>query len=219
MILAGRALALVRGREYALPQDIQEIAPDVLRHRLVLSYEALADGVTRRHHRPHPLGRAGPELALRERMTRSAGMARHEAAPLGAETPEQLLLRLEWRVSAARRPAPVELPHVSRNGTDFRPPRVSPATTSGTSTGTSRADGHAVRPVHRGPRAHRVAPPACRRWGSAHRPGRRSSSWGARDTLARLLTRDGNRVGAILRQRDRGDAPAAEQPEPGSPRA
>src|SRR4029453_17575764 len=36
MILAGRALALVRGREYALAQDIQEIAPDVLRHRLLL---------------------------------------------------------------------------------------------------------------------------------------------------------------------------------------
>src|SRR5581483_6572660 len=46
MILAGRALALVRGREYALPQDLQEIAHDVLRHRLVLSYEALADRIT-----------------------------------------------------------------------------------------------------------------------------------------------------------------------------
>ena len=55
LILAGRALALVRGREYALPQDLREIAPDVLRHRLVLSYEALADGVSAgRHHRPHP---------------------------------------------------------------------------------------------------------------------------------------------------------------------
>ena len=36
----------MRGREYALPQDLREIAPDVLRHRLVLSYEALADGIT-----------------------------------------------------------------------------------------------------------------------------------------------------------------------------
>ena len=43
MILAGR-LALVRGREYALAQDLQEIAHDVLRHRLVLSYQALGDG-------------------------------------------------------------------------------------------------------------------------------------------------------------------------------
>lgn len=42
---AGRALALLRGRDYALPQDVFDVAPDVLRHRLVLSYEALADGV------------------------------------------------------------------------------------------------------------------------------------------------------------------------------
>ena len=45
-IIAGaRALALVRGRDYVLPQDVVDIAPDVLRHRLVLSYDALADGV------------------------------------------------------------------------------------------------------------------------------------------------------------------------------
>ena len=42
---AGRALALVRGRRYVLPQDIAELAPDVLRHRIVLSYEALAEGI------------------------------------------------------------------------------------------------------------------------------------------------------------------------------
>jgi MoxR-like ATPase len=35
----------VRGREYALPEDVRSIAPDVLRHRLVLSYEALSDDV------------------------------------------------------------------------------------------------------------------------------------------------------------------------------
>ncbi len=46
MILAGRASSFLRGRTYALPEDVRDIAPDVLRHRLVLSYEALADGVT-----------------------------------------------------------------------------------------------------------------------------------------------------------------------------
>jgi MoxR-like ATPase len=46
LILAARALAFVRGRGYALPQEVQELAPDVIRHRLVLSYEALADNVT-----------------------------------------------------------------------------------------------------------------------------------------------------------------------------
>jgi MoxR-like ATPase len=45
-IIAGaRALALVRGRDYVLPQDVVDVVPDVLRHRLVLSYDALADGV------------------------------------------------------------------------------------------------------------------------------------------------------------------------------
>jgi MoxR-like ATPase len=46
LILASRALALTRGRDYVIPNDIVELAPDVMRHRLVLSYEALADRVT-----------------------------------------------------------------------------------------------------------------------------------------------------------------------------
>jgi MoxR-like ATPase len=45
VIRAARALALLRGRDYALPQDIQEVAPDILHHRLVLSYDALADDI------------------------------------------------------------------------------------------------------------------------------------------------------------------------------
>jgi MoxR-like ATPase len=46
LILAGRALALLRGRDYALPQDVRDLALDVIRHRLVLSYEALAERVS-----------------------------------------------------------------------------------------------------------------------------------------------------------------------------
>ena len=46
IILAARALAFLRGRAYTLPQDVQDIAPDVLRHRIVLSYEALSDNLT-----------------------------------------------------------------------------------------------------------------------------------------------------------------------------
>jgi MoxR-like ATPase len=46
LILAGRSLAFLRGRSYALPQDVHDLALDVMRHRLVLSYEALADGVS-----------------------------------------------------------------------------------------------------------------------------------------------------------------------------
>jgi MoxR-like ATPase len=46
MVLAAQALALLRGRDYVLPEDVNAIARDVLRHRLVLSYEALGDNVT-----------------------------------------------------------------------------------------------------------------------------------------------------------------------------
>jgi MoxR-like ATPase len=46
LILTGRALAFVRGRMYALPQDVLDMALDVMRHRLVLSYEALSDNVS-----------------------------------------------------------------------------------------------------------------------------------------------------------------------------
>jgi MoxR-like ATPase len=46
LVEATRALAFLRGRPYALPQDMIDIVPDVLRHRLVLSYEALAEGVS-----------------------------------------------------------------------------------------------------------------------------------------------------------------------------
>ena len=46
LIEAGRALAYLRGRSYVLPDDVIDLAPDVLRHRLVLSYEALAQNVT-----------------------------------------------------------------------------------------------------------------------------------------------------------------------------
>ncbi len=46
MVEGARALALLRGRRYALPADLVDLAPDVMRHRIVLSYEALAEGVS-----------------------------------------------------------------------------------------------------------------------------------------------------------------------------
>jgi MoxR-like ATPase len=49
LIEAGRALAFLRGRDYLLPEDVTDLASDVLRHRLILSYEALAEHVTPDH--------------------------------------------------------------------------------------------------------------------------------------------------------------------------
>jgi MoxR-like ATPase len=46
LIEGARALGYLRGRTYVLPEDVTDLAPDVLRHRLVLTYEALADGMT-----------------------------------------------------------------------------------------------------------------------------------------------------------------------------
>ncbi|HEY0530898.1 MAG TPA: AAA family ATPase [Actinoplanes sp.] len=46
LVLAARALAYIRGREYVVPDDLSDLVLDVMRHRLVLSYEALSDEVT-----------------------------------------------------------------------------------------------------------------------------------------------------------------------------
>ena len=46
LILTARALAFVRGRDYILPQDVLDMALDVMRHRLVLSYEAISENIT-----------------------------------------------------------------------------------------------------------------------------------------------------------------------------
>ena len=48
LVAAARALALLRGRDYALPGDVHDVAEDVLAHRLVLSFDALADGIEAR---------------------------------------------------------------------------------------------------------------------------------------------------------------------------
>ncbi len=45
LALASRAVAYLAGREYVTPQDVKDIVPDVLRHRLLLTYEAEAEGV------------------------------------------------------------------------------------------------------------------------------------------------------------------------------
>ncbi len=46
LIEGARALAFLRGRDYALPEDVIDLVPDVFRHRLVLSYEALSEGLS-----------------------------------------------------------------------------------------------------------------------------------------------------------------------------
>ncbi|WP_460762892.1 AAA family ATPase [Nocardiopsis oceani] len=46
LVASARALALLRGRDYVLPDDVRVLAHDVIAHRLVLTFDALADGIT-----------------------------------------------------------------------------------------------------------------------------------------------------------------------------
>ncbi|MDB5850486.1 MAG: ATPase, partial [Rhodoferax sp.] len=46
LVEGARALAMLRGRTYALPEDMTDLVPDVLRHRLVLTYDALSEGLS-----------------------------------------------------------------------------------------------------------------------------------------------------------------------------
>lgn len=69
LILTARALAFVRGRNYVLPQDVLDMAFDVIRHRLVLSYEALSDNVSADDILKRILDRLPiPVVPLRERL-------------------------------------------------------------------------------------------------------------------------------------------------------
>ncbi len=63
LIEGARSLAFLRGRDYVLPEDVTDLVPDVLRHRLVLSYEALTEGLT-------------PDTIIRRLMTQIAPPAR-----------------------------------------------------------------------------------------------------------------------------------------------
>ncbi len=76
LVLAGKALAFLRGRDFARPHDVRDLARDVMRHRLVLSYEALAEGMSA----DDVLGPvvdavAMPDVPLRERPQQTSGAA------------------------------------------------------------------------------------------------------------------------------------------------
>src|SRR3954454_20546564 len=49
LIAAGRALAVLRGRRFLVPQDVYDVAPEVLRHRIMVTYDAIAAETTADH--------------------------------------------------------------------------------------------------------------------------------------------------------------------------
>ena len=82
LVASARALALLRGRDYVLPQDVLDIASDVLSHRLVLSYDAIADGVPAEHAVHRILETVGlPQVAPRQRAGMPGGQPAGQMAP------------------------------------------------------------------------------------------------------------------------------------------
>ena len=222
LILTARALAYVRGREYVLPQDVLDMAPDVMRHRLVLSFEALSDDMSpdadpvhhprprRAAHRPAP----GPCSCPRRRLSawrRSPAPARAPPSPSIApgprpvSAPERVLQRLDWQVvrrldgllqgdyRSLFRGSGLDLASLReyQPGDDVRRDRLE----------RHGAHDHAIRPrVPRGPRDHRLVPARPQPLGGL-RDGRATGGSSGRmlvdftATLARVLTRRGNRIG------------------------
>lgn len=92
LIAAGRALALLRGRDYVLPQDVLDVAIDVLPHRMVMSYDAIADGITANHAVSRVLQTVAlPQVAPRQRATAGyiapAGAPPQNGAPVSNGAP------------------------------------------------------------------------------------------------------------------------------------
>ncbi|MFC9895743.1 AAA family ATPase [Nocardia sp. NPDC127579] len=87
IIAAARAVALIRGRDYVVPQDVVEVIPDVLRHRLVLSYDALADEVTPEDVIKRVLQTVGLPQVAPQAVTPNAAPA---PAPANAAPPQQI---------------------------------------------------------------------------------------------------------------------------------
>lgn len=100
LVRGSRAMAMLRGRDYALPQDVAELAYDCLRHRLVLNYQAIVDGIVPEH----IVQRALQVVPMPQIDLHRAGL------PQPGASPTQMTPRVAEAVSTAPAPPPAELP-------------------------------------------------------------------------------------------------------------
>ena len=172
---AARALALLRGRTYALPQDVFDVAPDVLRHRLVLSYEALAQGLTVDHLLARllstvPAPAASPRRRTRPPAARRPTPRRRTVRPAPAAAPRSAAVaRSPPPSSPFARPEPADAVGQRRRCASTsqadRPPSIATGPSS-RGAAPARADRHA--PPRRAAAGRLPRPRA----GSRHRAGR-----------------------------------------------
>ena len=216
LILTARALAFIRGRAYALPQDILDIARDVIRHRLVLTLR----GALRRRQRRRLLTTV---LRARSPPRRSP----RGSFPTSTSTPERILQRLDWQV-IRRLDGLLQGDYRSL----FYGPGVDLADLREYQPGddvryidwnvTARMD-DAVRPrVHRGPRDHRVVParpePVGRLRDGGHGPPEADRADRLRDDARPAPDPPGQpRRRDPVRRPGRQDDPGRQRPDPGPP--
>ncbi|MFI6294467.1 AAA family ATPase [Nonomuraea sp. NPDC050790] len=107
LLAAARALALLRGREYVLPDDVRDVAHDVMAHRLVLSFDALAEGVTPRELVGRVLAAVpAPVIAPQPASPQSAQQPAQQPAAQSAQQPAS-----QSGPHPAPYPAPQQAPH------------------------------------------------------------------------------------------------------------
>ena len=101
IVAAARALALIHGRDYVIPQDVVEVIPDVLRHRIVLSYDALADEVT-----PDTIITRILQTVGLPQVSATNGAAPHQAAVPSHPVNQQAPANAAQQPQAVQNPAP-----------------------------------------------------------------------------------------------------------------
>ena len=81
LVAAARALALIHGRDYVLPTDVQAVARDVMSHRLVLGFDAVADNIEPRHVVDRILAMVPPPTPVWTQQQRETAHAQHRHQP------------------------------------------------------------------------------------------------------------------------------------------
>ncbi|HOC13684.1 MAG TPA: MoxR family ATPase, partial [Propionicimonas sp.] len=81
LVAAARALALIHGRDYVLPTDVQAVARDVMSHRMVLGFDAVADNITSAQVVERIVAMVPPPTPVWHNQQRQAAHTQHRYAP------------------------------------------------------------------------------------------------------------------------------------------
>ena len=118
LVAAARALALIHGRDYVLPTDVQAVAPDVMAHRLVLGFDAVADNIL-------PAQVVERILAMVPPPTPVWNDQNPAPAPAAGQQPGGQAVQAPAPVPAGPVQPPVE-PQRAVQGSEFPPPEFPP---------------------------------------------------------------------------------------------